>query len=257
MGDFTGSLRRVRLVAGHTLGSLLAMRLTLLLGVAGTGFALLTRWLGTFNFGAEELRFIADFGLGALGFFGAVLAALATTQVFFDGLRDGTTAVVLTRPGRRAEYLAGILGGVLALLALFTVAVGLLLAGLLAWRARELGVPVPPWSGLLAAVAMQGLKLGLVAAMTLLMCTYATSALFAAGLGLLLTVIGHWRLVAGEGGWSAWWVIWPDFSRFSAEGWWMPGATVGRALASLGGYWLGYMGLFGGLAAYVFQRREF
>jgi hypothetical protein len=255
---WAAGFRRVRLTVGHTLGALLAMRVTLLLGLGGVGFLLLTRWLGTFNFGAEELRFVGDFGLGALGFFGAGLAALATAQVFFQGLGDGTAAVVLTRPGRRTEYLAGVLGGVLAMLALFTVAVGGLLAGLLAWRASELGVAVPPVSGLGAAVAMQGLKLGLVAAMTLLVCTYASSVLFAAGLGLLLTVIGHWRLVAGQGDGLAWLAVWPDLTRFAHDGWWMAGATLdGGALASLGGYWLAWMGLSGGLAVYVFQHREF
>ncbi len=39
--------------------------------------------LREFNFGAAELKFIADFGLGAIGLAGTVLAALATAQLYF------------------------------------------------------------------------------------------------------------------------------------------------------------------------------
>lgn len=255
--ELFASAARVRLVAGQTLHGLLAMRLTLLIGGVGAGLVGLTLWLRTFNFGAGELKFIGDFGLGVVGFFGTVLAALAMAQAFFNALADGTAPGVLTQPVRRADYLAGQFVGVATLLALFTAALGVLVAGLLAWRAMQLGAVVPPLAVLLAACALQWLKLCLVAATTLLLCTYASAALFAGCLGLLLALLGHWRWEFAPGSWLAWLTFWPDLARFDGEAVLAAGvAPSGWVLLGLGGYWVGWLGLLGGLAVYVFQHRE-
>ena len=68
---------------------------------------------------------------------------------------------------RRWEYVAGKYAGIAALLALFTVALGAMLAGLLAWRGNQLGVLPAAWPVLLSACALQWMKFTLVAAMTL------------------------------------------------------------------------------------------
>ena len=49
-------------------------------------------------------------------------------QLFFRDIEGGAACCVLTRPVRRWEYLAGKFAGVAGLLALFTAALGLLLA---------------------------------------------------------------------------------------------------------------------------------
>jgi len=251
------ALRRLRLLAGHTLGAALRMRLTLLLAAMAVLLVLGSLWLRVFNFGAAELKFIGDLGLGAIGLAGTLLAALVTAQLFFADLAGGAAACALTRPVRRWEYVAGKFGGVAALLALFTASLGALLAGLMWWRGSQLGAAAVPLPVLLNACALQWMKSTVVAAMTLFVCSYASSALFASCAGLLGAVIGHLRPFAA-GGALDWLRVWPNLALFDAEMLLAPGqALPGSVLPGLAGYWAVCVLLFGVLASYAFKHREF
>ncbi len=245
------TLRRVRLIAAHTTGEGLRMKLPVLLATVGALLVLGALGLRDFNFGATELKFMADFGWGVIGLAGTVLAALAPAQLFLGDLGGGAAACVLTRPVRRWEYLAGQLGGAAALLALFTAALGALLAGLLWWRAGQLGVDPAGLPALLNACALQWMKFVLVAAMTLGVCSYAGTALFASCAGLMLAVIGHLRPFA-TGHALNWLRVWPNLGLFSPES-----PLTAAGLLALTGYWAGYTLLFMLLASYAFRRREF
>ena len=252
------SLRRIRLIARHTLGEALRMRLTLLLGLVGAALVFAALWLREFNFGAAELKFIGDFGLGALGFFGMLLAALATAQLFFNEIAGGAICCVLARPVRRGEYIWGQFIGVAALLALFTAALGALVALLLVWRGTQLGAASLALPVFLGACAVQWLKMTLVAALTLLVCTYAGSALFSSCAGLLLTLIAHMRPFVGESGRMAWLRLWPNLALFDAEALLASGqSSSGAVLLGLVAYWAAYVFVLGVLASYVFKHREF
>lgn len=250
-------LARVRVVARQTLTEALRLRLAWLLAVTGALLVLLARWLRVFDFGAAELKFLADFGLGTISLGGALLAALAMAHLYFRDLEGGLAAVVLTRTVRRWEYLTGKLAGVAALLALFTAGLALVLAGLLAVRETELGIAFIPLPLFLQACALVWLKLTLVAAMTLLVCSYAGSALFASSAGLLLALAAHLRPFTGADGVLAWLRLWPNLGVFDAETL-LAGTSPGvGGLLGLAGYWGVFMILLTGLAAYVFRRREF
>lgn len=250
------SLRRIRLIARNTLGEAIHLRLTLLLGLTGAGLIGGARWLRVFNFGGAELGFIGDFGLGVLGFFGTLVAVLAVAHLFFRDLEGGAACCVLTRPVRRWEYLAGKFAGVAGLLALFTAALGLLLAGLLFWRGAQLGAAPPAVRLFLLACGVQWLKSTLVAAMTLLVCSYAGSALFASCAGFLLTLAAHLRPLADEGGLD-WLRVWPNLALFDSGSMLAAGqSSPGAWLLSLAAYWAGYVLLFGAITTYAFNRRE-
>jgi ABC-type transport system involved in multi-copper enzyme maturation permease subunit len=251
------AMRRLWLVARHTLTEALRLRLAVLFTLAGGALVVMTLWLREFNFGAAELKFIADFGLGAIGLLGMLLAALATAQLHFDELENGFAACVLAKAVRRGEYLGGRLAGIVALLALFVALLGLVLAVLVGVREAQLDAKLVPLSVFVQACALVWLKVTLVAAMTLLVCSYAGSALFAGWAGLMLAAIAHLRAFADGTGWLGWLRCWPDLTLFDVD----PLLASGRgltwtALASLGGYWLAFMFLFTGLAAYVFKQRE-
>lgn len=250
-------LARVQVVAAQTLTEALRLRLGWLLAVTGALLVLLARWLRVFDFGAAELKFLADFGLGTISLAGVLLAALAMAHLYFRDLDGGLAAVVLTRTVRRGEYLTGKLAGVAALLGLFTAGLALLLAGLLALREGELGTVFIPLPLFLQACALVWLKLTLVAAMTLLVCSYAGSALFASSAGLLLALAAHLRPFTGAEGALAWLRLWPNLGIFDVEPL-LAGTNLGAGgLLGLAGYWGVFMILFTGLAAYVFRRREF
>lgn len=253
-GDF---LRRAQLVGRQTLTEALRLRLTVLLALTGAGLVLMALWLRDFNFGATELKFITEFGLGVIGLLGTLLAALGTAHLYFRDVEGGLAAVVLTRRLRRGEYLAGKLAGVAALLALFTVALALVLAGLLVVRAGQFGVVAVPLPMILQACALVWLKLTLVAGMTLFVCSYAGSALFAASAGLMLAVVAHLRPFTQAEGWLAWLRLWPNLGLFDAEPLLAGTHFDGAGLLGLAAYWAVFMFLFVGLATYVFRRREF
>ena len=251
------SVRRLRLVAGHTLSEALRLRVALLFALAGVALVLMTLWLREFNFGAAELKFVADFGLGAIGMLGMLLAALVTAQLHFDELENGFAACVLAKAVRRWEYLCGRLVGVAALLALFVVALALVLGVVIGVREAQFGATLAPLPVFLQACALVWLKATLVAAMTLLVCSYAGSALFASCAGLMLAAIAHLRGFADGTSWLGWLRCWPNLALFDVDPLLSSGHGLTLAgLAWLGGYWLAFMVLFAGLASYVFKHRE-
>src|SRR6187549_3962339 len=183
-------------MARHTLSEALRLRLAGLFAVMGVALVLMALRLREFNFGAAELKFIADIGLGGIGLLGTLLAALVTAQVFFDDLENGFAACVLAKAVRRWEYLGGRLAGVMALLILFVAGLATLLAVLIGMRESQLGAAFIPLPVFLQACALVWLKTTLVAAMTLMVCSYSGSALFASCAGLLLAAIAHLRAFA-------------------------------------------------------------
>jgi ABC-type transport system involved in multi-copper enzyme maturation permease subunit len=245
------------LVARQTLGEAMRLRLAGLFVAFGVGLVALAVGLREFNFGTAELKFIADFGLGAIGLLGTLLAALAMAQLFFSDLECGFAACILTKAVRRWEYLAGRLMGIMAMLAVYVAILGGVLAVLIAWRAMQLGAaPVPP-DVFVQCCALVWLKVTLVAAMTLLVCSYSGSALFAAWAGLLLAGIAHLRAFAGQAGWMNWLRFWPNLGLFDVDSLLADRRGLGGGeLLSLGGYWLVFVVLFAGLAASVFRDRE-
>ncbi len=252
------SLRRVWLIAMNSLGEALRMRLTLLLAVIGAGLVVGALGLREFNFGSEELKFIGDFGLGAMGGFGMLLAALATGQLFFSEIQGRAAYCLLTRPVRRWEYVWGKLGGMSALLALFVATLGVLIAGTLAWRGHQLGAATVSSAVFFSACAILWLKLTLVAGMTLLVCSYSGSALFASSAGLIMAAIAHVRPFVSGNGSLAWLRLWPNLALFDAEkilvAMQPPTASM---LLAMTGYWAVYILIFGAMASYAFKQREF
>jgi ABC-type transport system involved in multi-copper enzyme maturation permease subunit len=254
--SIAAAFRRGRLVATQTLTEALRLRLTLLLVLGAALLVLAALWLRQFNFGAAELKFIADFGLGAITLAGTLLAALGTAHLFFRDLEGGLAVIILTRPVRRCEYLWGKLAGITALLALFVAAPALVLAMLIGLRESQLQVAFVPLVLFLQACALVWLKVTLVAAMTLFVCTYAGSALFASGAGLLLALAAHLRSLTAAEGWRAVLRLWPDLGLFDPDPLLAGTHLGGSRLLLLAGYWMFFMGLFGILAAHVFRRRE-
>jgi len=253
----TASFRRIRLIAHHTAGEAVRLRLTGLLILIGGGFVAGAFWLREFNFGSTELKFIGDFGLGAIGGFGAVAAALVTSQLFFNDIHGRAAYCVLTRPVRRWEYVWGKLLGMAALLALFTASLGTLLVALLLWRGAQIGAPAIPVPIVLCACALQWFKLTLIAGMTLLVCSYSGSALFASCAGLILAVIAHLGIFFGESRLIVLRIL-PNLSVFDAEKLMAFGQPPGAVMVfGVLAYWAAYLAVFGVIASHVFRHREF
>src|SRR5690606_16413909 len=138
-----------------------------------------------------------------------------------------------------------------ALLALYTAILGGLTGLLLLWRAGQLGADFFPVRLFLAACAVQWLKMTLVAAMTLLVCSYASTALFASCAGLLMALVAHLRPFVDDASGAGWLRMWPNLALFDAEALLAAGRMpVGMALLNLVSYWGAYVVILAGLTAY-------
>ena len=267
MNGATRVLRCTALLAGHTLREAWRQRAPAWLAALAAAFAGGAWLLRDVNFGASELKFLLDAGFAAQAFFGAVLAIVATAQPFFAALDRGSIQMVLARPVRRGEFIAGHLGGVLLLLLGFCAVVTTVLATLLWWREAALLRADPgafaagrhvPYAGLAWAGLAQWLRLGVLAAITMLVASYARSALFT-----ILTAFGAW--VAGQlqhlaparpGAWLLG-VIVPDLHRFDLTDQISAGGAVPAAqIAGLAAGAAVYVAAFGVLAACCFQHRD-
>jgi hypothetical protein len=271
------SPQRVAVIAANTFREGTRQRLPLVLGLlvaAMVGAALFVRDLG---FGAGERRFLIDVSFGALALFGAVLAIATTSQLFFGEFERRTVQTVLAKPVRRSEYILGKLGGLLLLLAVFCVVVTAMTAGLLWWREgtllrehREIlgdGNRMSYLPVLLCGL-VEWLRLGVLAALTLCVASYAHDSLFTMAAGFFALVAGHLQYLARDfyGASESVWVrgvarllgtLLPDFQLFNVT----ERVTAGEALSvgavgGIAGYAAVYLAVFSGLAVYCFRHRE-
>lgn len=270
------SWERVGLIAGNTLRDARRQRVVLFVGVLGLVLVVVVQGLRELNFGSSELKFLADFGFGALALFGAVLAITATTQLFFAEIEQRTVLTVLAKPVRRSEFLLGKFAGVSAVLAGYCAIMTALVGAMLAWRAGELahlasdgGGRSLGWSvgGVVAAGAAQWLRCELLAALTLLVATFARTQLFAVATGFLVMTICHLqffaRTTAERGGGlvarifgRGLAVLFPDFQVFDLTDRVGGGVPVWGDLGRLSAHGVVYAAAVLALAAYSFRKRE-
>lgn len=271
------SLRRTLLVGHNTLREATRQRLFSLTLFLALALVLGARWFRDFNFGAPELKFLADCGFGAMAFFGAALTVTATAQLFLGEIESRTALSLLAKPVWRAEFILGKFLGIVALGAVFCTLLTALLATLLWWREGDLMAEFPESFprgrvvsyGLVAlAGGMQWLKLAVLAAFGLLIASFAQTQLFTVATGFLVLVIGHlqplaqdayarggsWLGQVASGGLAR---VFPNFQVFaladSLDG---AAAPPPAHVARIGCYALGYIGAACGLAVFSFRRRE-
>ena len=271
------SFGRTLLIAQNTVREASRQKLFNFLVLLAFALVLGARWFREFNFGAPELKFLADCGFGAMTFFGATLTIAATAQLFFSEIENRTVLTLLAKPVWRAEFVLGKFLGVVAIAAIFCALLTALLVSVLWTRETELRrefaesfdpASTVSYGNVVLAGVLQWLKLCVLAALTLLVASFAETQLFTVVTGFLVLLIGHVQYLAldayARGGGGAGRVvggvlasIFPNFQLFAlsdslvaAEA--PPLAHVARVLA----YALGYAGIACGLAVFSFRRRE-
>ena len=228
------------------------------------------------DFGGAELKFVADFGQGALTLFGAVLTIVTTVQLLGGELENRTVLPVLARPVRRSEYICGKFIGAWAVVAVFcAVVTGLLLLALWLRAAAlptgpgetPLGVAQAPYLGVVLGGVLQTVKFGLLTAIVLLIASYAQTNLFAQAASFLVLAVCHLQYLArdawqaGQGwlerlGGGVVGLLFPNFQLFGLE---FADGDTGAALMLAGRvalYGVLYGAVFLGLAVWSFRRRE-
>jgi ABC-type transport system involved in multi-copper enzyme maturation permease subunit len=230
------------------------------------------------DFGGAELKFVADFGHGALVLFGSVLTIVTTVQLLGGELENRTALPVLARPVRRSEFICGKFLGAWAVVLVFCAVVTALLLGALWLRTQSLPLPQPdapqlqaaaaPYAGVLAGGALQAVKFGLLTAMVLLVGSYSQSTLFAQASSFLVLAICHLQYLARDAwqtgyGWLERFgggligLVFPNFQLFGGE--YLTSGAGGPdplLVARVALYGLAYTAVFLALAVWSFRRRE-
>jgi hypothetical protein len=284
-------IRRIAAIAAVTWTELVRLKvfyfiIIFALLVIGNSF-----FLARFSF-EEEFQMLKDIALGAMSIFSALLAILASATLLPKDLEDRTIYTILAKPVSRFEYLLGKLAGVFMLLALAVILMGAVFAAVLVLRtqivlqataAEMSALPAPELAAALQKVRAAGydpallagglvilVKAWLLAAMTVFISTFATSAIFTTITAFAAYFIGHLQATArdywmagGDLGPAAKMIlavvaiIFPDLQAFNLVDGIVTGAPVTAALLlktlALG---FGYIAVYTVLAAAVFQTRE-
>lgn len=244
---------------------------------------------------AQKLRILKDASFGAMSIFSWLFAIAATAVLIPRDLEDRTLYTILAKPVPRLEYLLGKLFGVLLTIGVALVVMQVLFTGFLFYREitvlagerqileaqglapediqiqldliRAQGVQ---WQLLYALVAIF-LKAAVVAALTMLVSTFASSTLFTMIVATIVFLVGHFHKLA-----AGYWMhemgdsliaklfvkpvlmIIPDFRVFNVTENIVGGTPVAiGAMATLVGLALLYIAVYTAVALYLFIDKEF
>ncbi len=271
------SFGRLGLIAGNTFLEAVRQKLFLFLVLITLGLVLSVLFLLTFNFGSSELKFIADFGFGALTFFGSALTIATTAQLFFSEIENRTALTLLAKPIWRAEFVFGKFLGVFAVIGVFcALTIGTTIALLMVREGQILAAATDEFEArsliaygdLLVVGLLQWLKFGVLTAIVLLIASFSNTNLFTVVTGFFVLVICHLQYLARDqwsnvdnillsGAVRALSFIFPNFQLFNLADEIGQGSGVsGEVALRVAGYGLVYIAVIGGLAVYSFRNRE-
>ncbi len=232
-----------------------------------------------FNFGSSELKFIYDLGSGTVLFFGTLLGVLLTAQLIFTEIENKTALTILARPVHRLQFLLGKFLGIWLLMWVFVLVVTSLLGVILFFRESALLHLTPDlfpdgrhtrYGDLLIFGLIQGVRLGVISAMTLFFTALSRSTMYAMVISFMGVMICQLQYIAQEATLAgrSWFysaflqiiqLVFPNFSLFNTSD--LLVFPSGDALSMTSswmimGYGVLYIGVLLGLAAMIFQQRE-
>ena len=285
------SLRRIGAIASVTLTELTRLRVFYVLLIFALVLIVSSMFMARMTF-QQEFQVLKDISLGAMSMFTSILAIVATARMLPQDVDDRAVYTILAKPVPRFEYIAGKLGGVLLLLAISMVVMTALFCIVLFARQQTVlgqtatqmaSMPRQELAHALAevrastfdaslapAIALIYVKAAVLAALTLLVSTFATSTIFTIVIAVFVYFIGHLQATAREfwlaehgGGWlsrgflAVVALLFPDLQLFDAVDHIVAGTAIPLALfaktAALGFF---YMLVYVLLAAAVFSGRE-
>ena len=279
MSSVIDSISRIRLIAGNTFLEAVRQKFFNSLLLISVALVASSTFFQQFDFGTGELKFITDFGFGALFFFGSILSIAATTQLFFSEIENRTALTMLAKPIYKLEFLAGKFFGAHLLMLTFTTVITLVLAAILFWRETALMARIGEefvdgrlirYGDLFIFGLLQWMKFGIISAIALFIASFSNTNLYTVVVSFFMLIICQLQYIARdayssmEEGVSQWLVrvlglIFPNFQIFNigdqlvfkhAE------AFPASAVWQIVGYGLIYTVAFILLAQVNFRRRE-
>lgn len=178
-------MKKTFIIASNTFKDAIRQKLILLIAFIAVLLAALANYLLKLDLGHEQLRFIFDFGSGALSFFGAIIAVVASCQLIHSELENKTVMTLLSKPASLGHFVFGKFLGVCLILAIFTLIItsvsGAMCAytyGQLASRSNAANLLHPNYFGMAVYAVLQWAKLSAIAAMACMVCSVSTSLMF-------------------------------------------------------------------------------
>lgn len=285
-------LTRITTIAWNTFTELVRQKvfyIILVFGLFAIGCSVFMARL-TFQ---EEFQMLKDVCLGSMSIFTSLLAILASANFLPKDMEDRTIYTILSKPVPRFVYLLGKLGGMILLLFLFVALMSTVFCAVLWMRehtvlteTRESMAGAPPAElaaalktvtdstfniNLVPGILIIFIKSALLAALALLVSTFATSALFTVMITAAIYFIGHLQATAREYWLQGsvdikWWtrallalvaLLFPDLQAFNLADDVIAGAAIPLDLFlktfALGWF---YVAIYYALASFVFSGRE-
>lgn len=279
IGSFS-SINRVRLIAGNTFLEAVRQKFFNALLLISIALVVSSTFFQQFDFGAGELKFIVDFGFGALFFFGSILSITATAQLFFSEVENRTALTMLAKPIYKIEFLAGKFFGACMLMLVFTVAITLTLAGILYWRETALMARLGDvfiqgrlirYEDLITFGLLQWIKFSILSAITLFIASFSNTNLYTIIVSFFVLIICQLQYIARDAYTSVenlllQWLVWllglafPNFQMFNVGDQLVFNSDKllsQTAVQIMVGYGVIYIVVFVLLAQINFKKREF
>ncbi|MGF1483816.1 MAG: ABC transporter permease [Opitutales bacterium] len=264
-----------------------AFLIVLALGLVGSSL-----FFARFDFGNQQIKFVADFGFGAILLFGTILAVVMAAQLLYSEIDNRTALTMLAKPVRRWEFIVGKWLGLLLLLAVFCGAMFLILTLMLyqrevalieaaeaaVGRAALLESDTPfadgglvSYSGLALFALLQWLRLCLLAALTIFIGAFSGTNLYTVVVGFFATLICQLQYIAADGVAQTENIflkaftfvfsrVFPNLQLFNVGDVlvfpFTASEPLGVAPSEIIGVSLLYTAVFLGLAVYAFRKRE-
>jgi ABC-type transport system involved in multi-copper enzyme maturation permease subunit len=222
-----GSLHRILVIARNTLTEAVRQKVLSVLLLFGIVMICTSSFFSQVVID-QQIKFVKDFGCGAIGLIGLFIAILSTAQLLPQELHNRTIYTILAKPVRRAEFLFGKFLGVVLLLALSVLLMALAFAATLWWQesaglasTHAIYARAPNWDSspevvnqyhrdmdaiisqardpqLIEAILLIFAKLVMAAAIALVISTFSTSFVFTVICTALLYLVGHMESTARE-----------------------------------------------------------
>lgn len=291
---------RIWTIGGSTFTQLVRMKVFYFLLIFSAAVIAAALFFLSWSF-EQELKLLKDVSLGAMAVFAGLFAIVAAAVLIPRDIEDRTLYTILAKPVPRFEYLLGKLLGVLLLIAvslalmqvLFSVVLWVRQQAVLEAQLTRLELAPPlgfdqadveeakaqaraviarqgvSWNLLNGAVSIF-LKAAVMASVSLLLSTFASSTLFTVIAGVAVFIIGHLQGLArdhflgggAEGAWErlaavAVAIVFPDFRVFDIVDDVAAGSTIPAGLMlRMAGLAFLYVVIYNLAAFFVFADRE-
>lgn len=248
----------------------------------------------------QKLKFFKDVSLGFMLLFTVIFAISGSALIIPKDIEDRTLYTILCKPVTRLEYLLGKFFGICTLLFISLLAMNILFSGALYLKEQQLLAPLveaktqfteankqsPQWIKLTEEEkAIQNLGLNwnvqkgvfsiflagcILASVSILLSTFATSSMFTISVGVCIFIVGYFQALARDyflrGGSEEIWgklisafvtLIFPDFKAFHLADAAASGTPIGNIiLIKLVGLALLYVIIYNLIAYLVFAEKE-